>query len=175
MKRILIAAAALLAVFTPVLAAPAAFAAEPETYAFQFSPGKDNCMIKYPRADGLTVSWMLLRNNMLIAGVVKDKWDIVNAQDTSDTHKLTFDYGGGITATTTSSGFLNAEVQGVYGIWRDAPGANGSAEALAALGKGQVVTVSFDGKVLGTFDMKMKGFAGTLLKNCVADLNKKAN
>jgi hypothetical protein len=170
MKRLLITAAALLA-----LVAPAAHAAEPETYGFQFSPGDDNCMIKYPRADGLTVSWMLFKNNMLIAGVVKDKWDIVNAQDTGNTHKLTFDYGGGLTTTAASSGYLNAEVQGVYGIWRDEAGAGNAAEGLGALGKGQVVTVSFDGKVLGTFDMKMKGFAASMLKNCVADLNKKAN
>lgn len=175
MKRLLITAAAVLAVSVSALAAPAAFAAEPETNGFQFFPGDDNCMIKYPRTDGLTVSWMLFKDNLLIAGVVKDKWSLVDGKDTSSkAHKLTFDYGGA-KSTSDSGGYLSGDVQGVYGMWHgDNPGAGGTTEALSAMSKGQVVTVSFDGQVLGSFDMKMKGFAYNMLKNCVDDLNKKA-
>lgn len=175
MKRLLIAAATLLALSAPVVAAPAAYAAEPDTNNFQYIPGDDSCMIKYPRTDGLIMSYMLLKNGLLVAGVVRDKWDIVNGQDANVmTHKITFDYGNGVSTTANIGGYLNAEVQGIYGVWQsDNTGAGSTDEALSTLSKGQVATVSFDGKVIGTFDMKMKGFAASLLKTCMADIKKK--
>ena len=168
MKMIALAAALL------VLATPA-LAAEPETYAFQYTQGDTLCRVDYPRADGLTLAYMLANNGMLATGVIKDRWDIVDGQDlNASNHTLSLTYDGVGTTTTSTAAFVNDQKQGVFGMWILGDGPGSVTEARDMLSRGQVVTVVFDGKTIGTFDMHQKAFAANLLKTCAAQMTKPA-
>ena len=152
------------------LAGPAS-AAEPETYAFQYSPGTTMCRVDYPRADGLTLAFILLNNGMLGTGVIKDRWDIIDGQDPNNSnHTMTVTYADVGSTTTSIGSIVDDAKQGVFGMWIAGDGPGTASEAMDLLAKGQIVTVTFDGRALGTFDLHQKAFTANLLKTCAKDL-----
>ena len=152
-----------------MLAAGAATADEPETYAFQFSLGKTTCTVDYPRSDDTTLSFLYRPSDGLFnIKVTRARWEMVDGQNLdAEDMPATLDFQSVGKTTAAWGGYQDGYVQGVWSSWdAAATGAGSATEAMTLLQKAQVVTVTFKGAVLGTFDMKQKGFAYSLLKGC---------
>lgn len=165
MKTILLAGMAV----ATMLAAGAATAGEPETYAFQFSLGKTTCTVDYPRSDDTTLSFLYRPSDGLFnVKVTRPRWEMVDNQNLdAEDMPVTLDFKDVGKTSAAWGGYQDGYVQGVWSSWdAKASGAGSTTEAMALLQKGQVVTVIFKGETLGTFDMKQKGLAFNLLKGC---------
>ncbi|MDC7681959.1 hypothetical protein PQU92_01635 [Asticcacaulis sp. BYS171W] len=155
-----------------MLAAPAAFAAEPETHAFQLEVGRDRCTLNYPRTDGRTLTFLLHVDGTFSASIHQNRWEIVDDKDTKDQSKpMTLEFKGVGKTTAKWGGYRNGYVQGLWAGWDKNPsGPASTGEAMGLLEKAQVVSVTFEGKPMGTFDMKNKGFAAMALRTCARNV-----
>ncbi|MBW8880348.1 MAG: hypothetical protein JF615_02670 [Asticcacaulis sp.] len=164
MKRLTFALASLL-----TLAAGAASAAEPETYAFQLEVGQGRCTVNYPRADATTLTFLYLANGRVNVSVHRPRWEMVDGQDTdSEDWPVTLDMPGVGKTTAKWGGYRDGFVQGVWSAWdENLSGPGSSGELIAMMEQATVYTVWFRGQNLGTFDTKMKGFAINAIRNCV--------
>ncbi len=140
-----------------------------ETYAFQLEQGTDRCTVSYPRSDGETLSFLLLKDGTFNASVFKPEWEsLVDGKDDSkqDDH-VVLDLDDAGKTTSQWGGYENGFNQGVWAAWD--PG-QPSDDALALLKTATKASIVFEGTNLGTFDMKQKGMAAILLSTCVKNL-----
>ncbi len=149
--------------------AGAARAQAPETYAFQLEQGTDRCTVSYPRSDGETLSFLVLKDGTFNAAVMKPEWEsLVDGKDDSkqDDH-VVLDFGDAGKTTSQWGGYQNGFNQGVWAAWdKGQP----SEEAMAMLKNATTASLIFDGQNLGTFDMKQKGMAAILLATCLKNI-----
>lgn len=146
--------------------AGAARAQEPETYAFQLEQGANKCTVNYPRSDGETLYLLVTKDGKFNAGVMKPEWEsLVDGKDDSkEDYKVVLDLGAAGRTTSQWGGYENGFNQGVWAAWD--PG-KPSDDALAMLKNATTASIVFDGRNLGTFDMKQKGMAAVLLATCL--------
>ncbi len=156
--------------FIAVLSLASAARAEPETYAFQLEQGTNKCTVNYPRSDGETLFLLITKDGKFNAGVYKPEWEsLVAGQDADkEDHHVILDLKDAGKTTSQWGGYDNGFNQGVWAAW-DA--GKPSDDAMAKLKNATTASIVFEGKNLGTFDMKQKGMAAILLDSCLKSIS----
>jgi len=156
-----------------VCAAPSAAQERQSLPDFSYSEGVKgaDCRIAFRSVDGTT--WIDfgigISDATFTVEALKNRWEIIDGQDTNVTNvPLTLTFGNGDTTTSSYGGFKNGFNQGVWAQWHD-PSSEpiaASREAFEMLMEADFVAVSNEDGLLTEANLGPKGFAANKLLDC---------
>lgn len=98
------------------------------------------------------------------AAVKANSWSLVDGQDEERNVPMTLTFADGRSTSSRSGGYSAGFHMMIWGGWGPGPASD---EAIAMLEKARTVSVAFDGRDLGAFDLQMTNYAHTWLQGCL--------